>query len=1099
MITMASSGEPSSARVLLLNAEIPDVQLGWEPHDELPSSLLSWLRQTYPFDEDQRKRLADALVAELRLCAGDEDVERSRDLLLYLAYSQQEQFSATGGEHVLVGEEGWSDAAREAWKERIARLRLHRQLKVANQDGTFQRLKELWCPQEAHLDFLERCMDSIPDFISLVYRHPAIDALFDAAGIHMYLTLEQLEPLFTRWEGEDAPQDIEGRVAFATYLAMCVEDNHALVHALKLRDRAWIPNGEGTQCRPSALYWPNPIVKMVLGEQPALFPDPTLSYTVLTQLQESLSFRQSDEVTLEDVLKQIPSGEPAPRDLLEWLEKSLLQKQLTPQEVREHLLTFPCFLDEDGLLRPARELLRGEAYMLFGRWRGVWPLAAEYPKLAASLKLPTTPKAHDIQTYLHDVAHYIKETDAAALLREEPELFEQLIRCLEALVELDAPPLRGAFPLPCVSQEGARVLVVFPAEGVAIVPPEHDDIDTSDVAYWVSVEGELRAALTAYLERCGVDVLQKEAPVEDVAPETPDVQKLPEKVESSDRGERRRAKRAADKLDTPAPLQHKKAKEKRKRPRPAAQIKPLTKGKESPEPSRKAPRKPDRLPQKPKKTSLPSTKKAQKGQHTQKQQETSEGSWWDRLWDRFRGEDGGSESTSLQDNRADAQSKRKKDDSRPIHAPRREMPSWSSSSSGRRDTSDYTPQRHDSWFRHQSAIQPQLEGARSWIMDHQRTPEFGFAFAPSSLPTPWMYASMMIGDSFERRSQKWRSALSKAEWATSEGEEGRHSVLMRGRIPKGENLLPMPLFGRLLEVEAPEHVRLVEGRHMLPVLIAREDADVRYKVALGQTPVFEPQPITDSFPKGLLLSTVPDRELPLEVHLFLDELVSREQSPVENAYAVRAFIKEHYRYDPSYLEDPEVAQWLRKVTRGQANQHVAALHAGRDAQALGRGVCYELNALACELLRRVGVPAAVSSGWTMDRGQLAQPDHMWAMALLPSDMGLRWLPIDASTTRQGRPLHAARRADGPWRIPPSEAPHSTPAPPAMPSTPASTVSIDRTKAHILGELLNATEHLAAMTRTPKEEDVWRQRWQEILAEPALAEALLQWLLERRSE
>jgi hypothetical protein len=42
---------------------------------------------------------------------------------------------------------------------------------------------------------------------------------------------------------------------------------------------------------------------------------------------------------------------------------------------------------------------------------------------------------------------------------------------------------------------------------------------------------------------------------------------------------------------------------------------------------------------------------------------------------------------------------------------------------------------------------------------------------------------------------------------------------------------------------------------------------------------------------------------------------------------------------------------------------------------------------------------------------------MWAMALLDAGDGPRWLPVDASSTRDGRPLHAGRRPPGPWRPP----------------------------------------------------------------------------------
>jgi len=168
------------------------------------------------------------------------------------------------------------------------------------------------------------------------------------------------------------------------------------------------------------------------------------------------------------------------------------------------------------------------------------------------------------------------------------------------------------------------------------------------------------------------------------------------------------------------------------------------------------------------------------------------------------------------------------------------------------------------------------------------------------------------------------------------------------------------------------------------------------------------------------------------VHALLESLESSSHS--ERCWAIRDFIRERYRYAPTYLEDPAVASWLKNVSRGRDNVHLAALHAGRDARHLGRGVCYELNVLACEMMRRSGVPAAIVSGWTLDRGQADAPDHLWAVGLLATVAGPRWMPVDASTTRDGRPLHVAERPTGPWRVraPKKTEPTASPTPDWVP-------------------------------------------------------------------
>jgi hypothetical protein len=60
---------------------------------------------------------------------------------------------------------------------------------------------------------------------------------------------------------------------------------------------------------------------------------------------------------------------------------------------------------------------------------------------------------------------------------------------------------------------------------------------------------------------------------------------------------------------------------------------------------------------------------------------------------------------------------------------------------------------------------------------------------------------------------------------------------------------------------------------------------------------------------------------------------------------------------------------------------------------------------------------------------LSEPDHLWAIALLEDERGAPvWLPIDASTTREGRPLRVPHRPPGKFKPPrdPSARAPSTP-------------------------------------------------------------------------
>jgi hypothetical protein len=229
-------------------------------------------------------------------------------------------------------------------------------------------------------------------------------------------------------------------------------------------------------------------------------------------------------------------------------------------------------------------------------------------------------------------------------------------------------------------------------------------------------------------------------------------------------------------------------------------------------------------------------------------------------------------------------------------------------------------------------------------------------------------------------------------------------------------VLPVPLHGAVASLELDERARWL-AREPAALLLADEDVDVDYRVTLGEVPAFADEDgAADGLPAELFAPTAPDGELPPEAHDLLARLAAAEVGPVSRALEVRDFVRTNYRYDPSYLEDGELARWLERLTRGRQNVHLALLHASRDGRSLGGGVCYELNVLVCELLRRTGVPAAVATGWLLDEGALSEPDHLWAMALLPTTAGPRWRALDAASTQSGRPLRVPRRPAGAWRV-----------------------------------------------------------------------------------
>jgi hypothetical protein len=398
---------------------------------------------------------------------------------------------------------------------------------------------------------------------------------------------------------------------------------------------------------------------------------------------------------------------------------------------------------------------------------------------------------------------------------------------------------------------------------------------------------------------------------------------------------------------------------------------------------------------------------------------------------------------------------------------------------------------HAKWFHQQSGVGPQFDPQHPPAKKSR--PDYGLSFAPHPLPGPHMYAPKQLLSHFDPSTQRWLAVGVQEDWSKGGGwHQEKSNVSFAGRLPGGLSSIPVPLYGEFEGFEAKPEGRLLPRRTWQKLVTAKEPIEVRYQIHLRLLPDFEDGPPDQSTPKALMALTSPDKELPAEVHEFVDELRETELDQITRCLTVRDFIRENYTYDPSYLEDPHIARWLRSVSKGRRNAHLAALHAGRDARSLGRGVCYELNTLACELLRRSGIPAGIAVGWTLDRGSVAEPDHLWAMALLHSRDGLRWYPIDASSTRDGRPLHFGDRPAGPWHVKP-------PRGVSLPEVPLFTgekLQISRNGERIpTSELVKVLRFLSNITGNTIESDEWlRRRCRELLSNTENAQELLAFLV-----
>ncbi|ACY18265.1 transglutaminase-like domain-containing protein [Haliangium ochraceum] len=987
-------------RELLLDPELPELGIDWNAADEVPSELIAWLRRHFAPDERQLGRLLGHLLDAHDDAAAAADGARSAELLGHLARSLR------------IGE-----VAPEQVAAAVKRFKLRKRLRVETDTGSFARPRTLLAPPAADLDLLTGFAQDPPARVAARYADERVRQLIAHAGAS-----EQLErdPLSALLAGDGRAPDPEAALALSRYIARCAERTPALRDELRLASAAWIADGTATLRQARALYWLESDAPQVVGRDPRLYPHPTLVHTMAPRLADWLPFRRLDEAALADVcahIKDVLADGQAPGiEILSWLERGLERggrAGLRPAEVRDALGEYRFLRDDDGHMRTPAQVLREDPGQLFGRRRGTWSTGDEVPRLASALKIAKWPGKREVLAYFDElvedidhrtathpeIGHAAVDAACAALLAEEPGLSTTLPRCLSVLAEAGGA-LPERLPLACESAALGPCLSVAPDARLLVPEPLGGDAEAArrapaDARFPVLPAGDAETVVALLLD-FGIPPLLPRAE--------------PAPVRSDERPAQRRAK----------------APQRRSRARDS-------------EPASDAAR-----------DSEPDARAASADAASADGENNGRG-LLSRLRNWLAPRDDDEQERDRPQQRASGDASARPED-RPPPPPVRSsenaippLPSGSSARSrpdasasagarsGDSDPDGASPdpdsppsapdQRH--WFRPRQRIGAQMHDHSAWAHDRQRASSYGLAYQPRALPAPFLYGPQTVAGRFQPAGQRWLEIAMPPSWRRSP-RPAQHTLRLRGRLPLGETLLPVPLFGQVTDVRTTPEARLVETRNGAPLIVAAADTEVAYTVELPPAPRYEGARIPDSAPAALLAPTAPDAELPDEALRFAEALAADDDTPLARALAVRDFVRSRYYYDPAYLETPEVARWLARVTRGRVNAHLAALHAGRDARYLGRGVCYELNAMACELLRRAGIPAAVSSGWTFDRGHLDEPDHMWAMALLEVDTGPCWLPIDASTTRDGQPLHVGRRPAGPWQAPAGSAPPPPP-------------------------------------------------------------------------
>ncbi|HKE20510.1 MAG TPA: transglutaminase-like domain-containing protein, partial [Kofleriaceae bacterium] len=1014
-------------RDLLFDADLPDLGIDWNAAEEVPAGLVDWLRATFRPGSKQIAPLVDHLLAAADRAIAAADGARLTEVLHQLA-------RALGAERP------------EGLEEQARRFKLRRRLRVETDRGQFARPRSLLALDPVAWDLIARFAGPPPPRVASRYRdRDLVLRLCRAAGAEAELDQAALERALA---GEGVRPGPDAPLALACYAALVATRRPELRRRLRESERAWVPDRAGQLRRPGALYREDAEVEEIVGPDDRLFPHPELAHRV-PEASAWIGFRGAEQAALGDVAAHVialrAGGRPVPDAVLRWLDDGIAAGRLAGPAVQGALGDCDFLRDDSGRYRRAEHLVLEGTRPLFGERRGDFA-GAGLARLVAALRIARRPGKREVVGFLTEIAD--ETAGGADLLADDPGLAERLPRCIDVLVAAGG---RGPARLP-IACEGAAgyVIALLPDAAGSIgfdgdLPLSPALADDSDAEAW-------RAYLRGYgvgpASEPAADAASRGAPASPSSlprsPPPPGAPAAPARRGLLDR--------IAD-LFRPAPVAA--APDEAEPDEDAADAAAASAAADDDEARDAADEEPPR-----------GREPARRPPPARRDRDRERGRGGDR--DRHRDRDGG------------------RDRERDRDQDRGNAPG---SSAPARDGGAVDQRR---WFRPERRLGPQLRAGRAWLDDRRHAAEFGLAHSPRALPAPYLYAPVALFAAFRGRQQTWDPCPAPPEWRRGGRTAGR--VSMRGRLPGGAAVLPLPLYGRVASIDT-DGARVVEGEGGAAVLIADAGADadrgalITVDIDLGEAPDFTRAEPARGEPE-LLRPTTADGELPDEALALLDRLEQDRAPALDRALDIREFVRTRYAYDPTYLEDPAIATWLRQRARGRSNEHIAALHAGGDAEHLGRGVCYELNLLACELLRRAGIPAAIATGWTLDRGFVDEPDHLFAMALLETGAGPRWLPVDASTTRAGRPLHAGHRPPGPWR-----ATRPGAAPPRSPALDdagrrASTRGRDEPARAPVGELLRVARHVEDVTgrRLGSREEILRA-CRALLSDPARAAEL----------
>ncbi len=1022
----------------------PAEALLFTPLNDLELLRADWTAQGLP------QKLSDFFLAQT---AGLQ--EKKRPLLEKLLETHQDAAMAKDGELSQKLLQLFCSLTEGSDLKALAEtLKLQKRIRIetSNLTAPFARPKDLLLVSDAA--YAELCAFCDPP-LRVSPRYAGMEALLLAAGCRTSLPSEQLQALLdaqaqnARSQKPDEDDDKPLLLSRALLKALAAEP--ALRQKLRLDQARWIPNAKNQLFAPGSLYAPGPILRALGMSEDLYCPAPAFWSAYVSLFEKTaLPFLTDRDLPADLLVRQLSDQMPASDLQLQFLEQKLLQGE-KPQALRSALLTKRVLKGKDGRCHSFETLFTALPEALQSGPFSLFESADRYPKLAQALQMTGEIPSEKLRMALESMAVFEKPSFGfdyrAFVSKPEAAAFAD---CAIDLLLKRGETLPQPFALPTVGGKtvtsSSDPKLYLPCSGLTEAAlksnpelsfPECRQSDASMVESLLMLRGVKEIASYWHPQTLLLGDLTDETPaLLEMTKALTDMGLLcsDDPRSASDDSILMRLKRAYPKED-PQKLDATRIlfvsaiaerglllKQKLERPLVlAVQDRTLYLTPEAASPERlsesiltfitSAPsadfaqvltallqcRKKEAMAvyldakgipktetqpiQKEAPQPKPSTEQVERLDRSLKmeiepilKQKRDEGSLLKKLFSWIQGDEPKPESTAVSLN---------------------ETP---------KPSEEPSPEFDRNWFKPQEDVGPQQESNKRWVEDRDRASNYGVVFSPSRLPRPYLYAPMTVVSHYMPALELWVPQKLDPSWFKPKAQ-GRSLVRCTARLDPGLNQLPMPLYSALSHIEIIGSAQKLEGQAGQILLKSRSDIEVHYDLSLCDLPEFESAvPATC---EEMIQKTVPDSELPEEC---LDLVQSVLELPaMERALQIEAFIRQNYVYDPSYLEDDALARALKKRASRAKNPQIAMLHAGRDKKHLGRGVCRELNALCCELIRRSGIACAVSTGWLFADGSIGQADHFFALALFETRQGKRFFPIDASTTAEGRPLHPRQR------------------------------------------------------------------------------------------